>query len=152
MFIHENTFLKESFLTRVSILPKSPIDIILGRKTSKAITFASKTQSHFRCETILTSQQMLDETSGVEQEIHDVCIHPNHDRAKALPGARGHAQICGRPLVLRSEAAGLESDCRNTIRLTIEKKAVRGDNPMDQSLCSCSKPLHSPSLVGVRFW
>jgi hypothetical protein len=46
-FIHENTFLKESFLTRVLILPKSPIDIILGRKTIKAINFASVTPSHF---------------------------------------------------------------------------------------------------------
>jgi hypothetical protein len=140
-FIHENTFLKESFITRVLILPKSPIDIILGRKTIKAINFANKTPSHFSWDKTFSKQQMPDGTFGVTQEIHDVCIHPNHDRAKALPGARGHAQTCGRPLVLRSEAAGLESDSRNTIRLTIEKKTVRGDNPMDLSLCSCSKPL-----------
>ena len=111
-FIHENTFLKESFITRVLILPKSPIEIILGRKTIKAISFANKTPSHFSWDKTLSSQQMPDGTFGVTQEIHDVCIHPNHDRAKALPGAKGHAQTCIRPLVLRGEAAGLESDSR----------------------------------------
>jgi hypothetical protein len=35
--IHENSFLKESFDPRVLILPKSPIDIIIGRKTIKTI-------------------------------------------------------------------------------------------------------------------
>jgi hypothetical protein len=31
-FIHENTFLKESFIKRVLKSPKSPIDLIIGRK------------------------------------------------------------------------------------------------------------------------
>jgi transposase InsO family protein len=138
-FIHENTFLKESFLTRVLILPNSPIDIIIGRKTIKEINFSYKTPSHFRCDTILTSHQGPDETFGNLQEIQDVCIHPNHDRAKALPGAKGHAQTCDRPLVLRSEAAGLDAD--SGTNNNIEQNAVRGDDSKNQSLCLCSKTL-----------
>jgi transposase InsO family protein len=146
-FVHENTFIKESFLTTVLILPKSPIELILGRKTIKSINFANKTPSHFSEETTLTSHKRPDGTFGVQQEIQGVCIHPNHDRAKALPGAKGHAQTCEEPLVLRT-TAGLDADRR--IQLDIEKKTVRGDDPMDQSLCSCSKPLPPAShLDGI---
>ena len=153
-FQHENTIFKESFLTRVLILPKSPIDIILGRKTIKAINFAQKTPSHFICETkVLTSHKNTDGTFGNTQEIHEVCIHPNHHRPKSLTGAKGNAQTFNRPLVLRGVVAGLDADRRNTqlnIESQHEEKTVRGDGPMDQSLCQCSKTLPlAPWLAGI---
>jgi hypothetical protein len=64
-FIHENTFLKGSFITRVLILPKSPIDIIIGRKIIKIINFATKTPSHFGCEINLTSTYLTSRTRPV---------------------------------------------------------------------------------------
>jgi hypothetical protein len=82
-FIDENLFLKKSFITRVLILPKSPIDIIVGRKSIKTINFATKTASHFRCEMNLTSRtrpviDFGDTIKNDSQEIHVVCIPSNH--------------------------------------------------------------------------
>jgi hypothetical protein len=57
-FIRGNTFLKESFIRRVLILPNIPIDIIIGRKTIKTINFANKTPSHFGHLTHQTSDRL----------------------------------------------------------------------------------------------
>jgi hypothetical protein len=114
-FIHENTFLKESFITRVLILPKSPTDIIIGRKTIKTINFATKTPSHFGCEINLTSRTgpVIDFGDTINnndmQEIYGVCIPSNHDLSKDFPVAKRHAQSCNESLVLR-KTAGLKSD------------------------------------------
>jgi hypothetical protein len=77
IFIHENTFSKES--KRVFLLHKSPIDINIGRKTIKTINFATKTPSHFGCEINLTSRARPviafgDTIRNDSQEIRGVCI------------------------------------------------------------------------------
>jgi hypothetical protein len=86
IFIHENTFLEESFITRVLILSESPLDI--RRKTIKTVNFATKTSSHFGCEINLTSRTrpVIDFGDTINkndtQEIHRVCIPSNHDLSK----------------------------------------------------------------------
>jgi hypothetical protein len=91
-------------------LPKSPIDIIIGRKTIKSINFATKTPSHFGCEINLTSRTRpvidFDDTinNNDSQEIHGVCIPSNHDLSKDLSVAKRHAQTFNESLVLGKTA------------------------------------------------
>jgi hypothetical protein len=90
IFVHQNTFLKESFITRVLILPESPIDIIIGRKIIKTIHFPTKTLSHSGCEINLTSRTrpVIDFGDTINnndtQEIHGVCIPSNYDLTKTI--------------------------------------------------------------------
>jgi hypothetical protein len=69
-----------------------------------------------------------------------VCIPLNHDLSKDLPVAKEDAQTCNESLVLR-KTAGLKSDSDEHYQYANGKQTVRGDDLMDQSLCSCSKTL-----------
>ena len=148
-FIPETTFLKESFTRRVYVLPKSPVDIIIGRKTIKDINFINSTPSHFSWVTNFTStpQQMKAVTFGeISQEILG-SITSNQGPCKGdcskLLAVRGHAQTCEGPLAL-STPAGSKTDSENN-----NKKTGRGDDPMGQSLCLCRKAL-PPGSHGER--
>jgi hypothetical protein len=78
------------------------------------------------------------------QEIHAVCIPSNYDLSKDLPVAKEHAQKCNEFLVLQ-KTASLKSDSDKDYQHTNGKQTVRGDDSMDQTLCSCSKTLPSAS-------
>jgi transposase InsO family protein len=147
-FIHENTFLKESFTRRVYILPKSPVDMIIGRKTIKDIDFYQSTPSHFswKINSTSTSQRMQAVTFGVNTQEILGSITSNQGPCKGdsdkspikspikLLAVRGHAHTCEEPLAL-STPAGSKTDSENN------KQTVRGDHPKGESLCLCRKAL-----------
>jgi transposase InsO family protein len=138
-FIHEDTFLKESFTRRVYILPKSPVDIIIGRKTIKDIDFYQSTPSHFswKINSTSTSQRRQAVTFGATTQEILGSITSNQGPYKGdcdSLAARGHAHTCEEPLVLRTPA-GSETDSENY------KKTGRGDHLRGESLCLCRKAL-----------
>lgn len=117
-FIHENAFLKESFTRRVYVLPKSPVDIIIGRKTIKDIDFYQSTPSHFswKINSTSTSQRRQAVTFGVTTQEILGSITSNQGLCKGdcdeSLAARGHAHTCEEPLVLRTPA-GSKTDSEN---------------------------------------
>jgi transposase InsO family protein len=143
-FIHENTFLKESFIRRVYILPKSPVDIIIGRKTIKDIDFNQSTPSHFswKINSTSTSQHVQEVPFGENTQEILGSITSNQVMSKRLSkglmSVREHAHTCEGSLTLRT-TAGSKTDSENI------KQTVRGDDSMGQSLCLCRKALPQSS-------
>jgi hypothetical protein len=135
-FINEITHLSESFQTRVLILPKSPIDIIIGRKTIKNVELTTKTPSHFSCITNLNLQQVPVVPFGEKTQEMLGCITSYQDRFEGRSAVKGHAHTCKVPLTLISEPAGMIGPLVNT------KQTRRGDRVSpDRSLCLCGKAL-----------
>jgi hypothetical protein len=63
-FLNEITFLRESFQTRVLILPNSPMDFLISRDTIKQQQFILKTPSHFIDQTKLIESSLTTEPFG----------------------------------------------------------------------------------------
>jgi transposase InsO family protein len=150
-YINERTNLLESFQTLVFILPKTPIDIIIGRKTIKKERLTLTVPSHFEDQTKLTDTiEMTTEPFGDNisrkrgistQELYGA-TPLNQVESKGSPfKARAHLT---NETHTRTSNLKSDDDTVDYEGLTGKQKSVRQDEagkPDSPELCLCSKYL-----------
>ena len=92
--------MEETFLTRVIILPKSPIEIIIGRKTIQTLQFSKRTPSHFEGTKNLTVPRVTTEPFGntllMSSILQEQCGYTisNQDYVERSSPVKVHAHTC----------------------------------------------------------
>jgi hypothetical protein len=137
-YFNEQTSLLENFHTRVFILPKTPIELIIGRKTIKQQQFSKTAPSHFQDQINLNvSTNMTTGSFGdtISQELYSA-TPLNQAKSKGSP-FKTHAHTCNKSnLKSDDEVVGFRG-------LTGKRKSVKQDtsNIDGDPLCLSSKVL-----------
>ena len=142
-YINENNKLLESFETLVFILPKTPIDLIIGRKTLKQQRFSKTVPSHFEDRTNLTESIDMtteDFVDNISQETYGATTL-DQLKSKGTP-FKAHAHLTTET---HTCASNLKSDDNNVDfkALTGKEKSVKQDelSEKEHPLCLRNKYL-----------
>ena len=133
-FLNETNALVESFLTRVIILPKSPIEIIIGRKTIQTLKFSKRTPSHFDGTKNLTVPRVTMESFG--NALQEKCGYTvsNQNYVERSSSVKVHPHKC--LSILNPDTNSVRNET------TLVKFKTSKEAPMHScSQCLCSKTL-----------
>jgi transposase InsO family protein len=143
-FINELNLRRESFQTTVFILPRSPIELIIGRNTIKKQQFSLRTPSHFSEQTNLTNSQRLLEPFGAKAQESYRVQPPHQMQLESVRPVKKHAHTCTSILNSDSpivDAGGPPVNKKNRLGVEIEDLLPT---------CSCSKAVPHGSCTDQK--